>query len=281
MSSKDLYRKEIEESCLKKYNARNFWQSDEFKRKSKETCMKLHGVEHISLSKEWREGVKETCRRKYHADSPFESKEIQEKAKQSCLKHNGVENPWYSDEYQTKAHQTIKHNNSGIGFASQKIMAKASATCEQKYGVKHFTQSYDYHKNKRHKYKSEKYPGLTFDSTWEVKVYEFCRDNNIAVEYSPRISYKYEYDGRTWTYHPDFLINGKVYEVKGDYFFRINESIGQEEMFNPYREPEWSDEYYMWICGKFEAKHQCMIRHDVRILRDADIKNLSNIMFVS
>ena len=27
---------------------------------------------------------------------------------------------------------------------------------------------------------------------------------------------QYEYDGKVHTYHPDFLINGKVYEVKGD-----------------------------------------------------------------
>lgn len=101
-------------------------------------------------------------------------------------------------------------------------------------GIEHYTQSYEYYKNKKHKYHSEKYPGLTFDSKWEVNVYEFCKDNKIEVEYSPSISLKYEYDGRTWAYHPDFLINGKIYEVKGDQFFRINESTGKEEMFCPY-----------------------------------------------
>lgn len=105
-----------------------------------------------------------------------------------------------------------------------------------KYGYEYYTQSTEYHKNKNHKFHSEKYPELTFDSNWEVKVYEFCRDNNIPIEYSPKISYQYEYNNRIWTYHPDFLINGKVYEIKGDYFFRINESTCQEEMFCPYRE---------------------------------------------
>ena len=99
VSSKDIYRKEIEESCLKKYNARNFYQSDEFKRKSEATCMRLHGVKHISLSKEWRENVKKTCRRKYNADSPFESQEIQEKIVQSCLDRHGVPNPLLSKKF--------------------------------------------------------------------------------------------------------------------------------------------------------------------------------------
>lgn len=116
---------------------------------------------------------------------------------------------------------------------------------------------------------------MTFDSTWEVKVYEFCRNNSIPIEYSPEISYPYEYDKIIWTYHPDFLINGRVYEVKGDNFFRINESTGLEEMFNPYRESYWSDERYEWECGKYEAKHQCMLKNNVHILRKNDIVNLS------
>ena len=120
---------------------------------------------------------------------------------------------------------------------------------------------------------------MTFDSNWEVLVYEFCKDNNIDVEYSPSITYEYEYDGITWTYHPDFLVNGKLYEVKGDQFFRINESTNQEEMFCPYRNPDWSDEHYNWMCGKYEAKHQCMLKNNIVILRNSDIQNIEHIGF--
>ena len=281
VSSEDIYREEIEESCLKKYNARNFCQSDEFKRKSEATCMRLHGVKHISSSKEWREGVKETCRRKYNADSPFESEEIQRKITQSCLDRHGVPNPLLSKKFQDKARETIIRNHGNIGYAAKDIMEKVLSTSNARYGVCHYTQSIEYHKNKKHKLHSEKYPELTFDSTWEVKVYEFCKDHNIPVEYSPEISYPYEYDGQVWTYHPDFLINGRIYEVKGDHFFKYNESSGKEDMFCPYRNPKWSDEQYAWVCGKFEAKHQCMIKNNVRIMRDADIKNLCVEMFIN
>ena len=103
-----------------------------------------------------------------------------------------------------------------MGYAATDIRDKAYETSKNVYGFEHYTQSIEYHKNRRHKYHSNKYPGLTFDSNWEVLVYEFCKDNGIDVEYSPPVSFEYEYDGLTWTYHPDFLINGKLYEVKGD-----------------------------------------------------------------
>ena len=57
---------------------------------------------------------------------------------------------------------------------------------------------------------------MKFDSTWEVLVYEFCMENGIEVEYSPNIVFEYECFGEIHTYHPDFIINGKLYEVKGD-----------------------------------------------------------------
>ena len=145
----------------------------------------------------------------------------------------------------------------GVPYPSQSesVKKKVVASNRLKFNCDYYTQSYEYHKNRKHKFYSDKYPELTFDSTWEVKVYEFCRDNDIPIEYSPSISYDYKYDGKTCTYHPDFLINGRVFEVKGDYFFRFNESTGKEEMFCPYRRDEWTEDEYEWRCGRYEAKH--------------------------
>ena len=72
-------------------------------------------------------------------------------------------------------------------------------------------------------------------------------------------------------------MDGRIYEVKGDHFFRINETTGKEEMYCPYRYPEWSDEYYAWRCGLEEAKHQCMISNDVIILRKNEMNHLEDI----
>lgn len=118
--------------------------------------------------------------------------------------------------------------------------------------------------------------GIWFDSNWEVKVYDFLKASGIQFEYSPKVALPYKYSGKTFYFHPDFKVGDRMVEIKGDQFFRINESTGQEEMFNPFRDPDWSDERYEWECGKFEAKHQCMLKHDVHILRGVDIVNLES-----
>lgn len=120
---------------------------------------------------------------------------------------------------------------------------------------------------------------MTFATSWEFKVYDFLTENHIEFEYQPSVTLPYEYKGTQHTYHPDFKVGDMLVEVKGDNFFRINESTGVEEMFCPYRYPEWSNDYYDWMCGLYEAKHQCMIANEVKILRMNDIANLEVAMF--
>ena len=84
---------------------------------------------------------------------------------------------------------------------------------------------------------------MYFDSKWEVNVYVYCREHALSVKYHPNIKFKYSYGEKIHWYFPDFLIDGKLYEVKGDHFFRINESTGQEEMYCPWK-GNLSDEEY-------------------------------------
>ena len=224
----------------------------------------------------WKEEVKRTTI-EHHGGVGFASLELAEKSHQTLLERTGYEHQMHNPETRKKSMET---NNRKYGtdwaIASESVKNKMVDTCLKKFGYDNYAKSPEYHKNKKRKFHSDKYPGLTFDSTWEVIVYEFCMDNNIPVEYSPSISISYEYDGDIHFYYPDFLINGKIYEVKGDNFFRINESTGNEEMICPYRDEDWSDEQYAWVCGKFEAKHQCMLANGVIILRGSDIKELEN-----
>lgn len=101
----------------------------------------------------------------------------------------------------------------------------------------------------------------------------------MEFEYQPNISFDYYLNDERHTYHPDFKVRQKIIEVKGDQFFRINESTGVEEMYCPWRYPEWSDEYYAYKCALFEAKYQCMKQNGVIILRANQINNLSIKMF--
>lgn len=120
--------------------------------------------------------------------------------------------------------------------------------------MENFAQTDAHQRTKRHKFTSPKYPGMSFASSWEMKVFDYCKETNINVDYQPAISISYEYNGKRHTYHPDFLIDGRYYEVKGDHFFKVDET-GKEVMICPYRYSTWSDEQYKQVCEQFEAKH--------------------------
>ncbi len=189
---------------------------------------------------------------------------------------------WFfkTDEFKHKSKETLirKYHVEHISQLPETIQ-KMKLTCLNKYGVENYSQTSEFQQKCHKKYTNEKYPDITFGSSWEFKVYDFLIEHNIVFIYQPSISFEYEYKGTIYTYHPDFKIGDKIFEVKGDYFFRINESSGKEEMFCPYRYDDWSDEHYNWMCGKYEAKHQCMIKNNVVILKDDNIVNLNLTMF--
>ena len=121
-----------------------------------------------------------------------------------------------------------------------------------------------------------KYPDVKFASSWEFKVYDFLTEHSVQFEYQPAISIPYEYEGTHHTYHPDFLVDGRIFEVKGDQFFRINEETGKEEMFLPWKGC-LSDEEYEFKCGVEEAKHRCMLENNVKIIRGKELHDLASI----
>ena len=270
-------REKANRTCEQKYGSTSYSATIEYRIKTQKTKEQKYGDKNYNN----RDKAKQTTLKLYHIDNYAKLEECKQKIQSTCLKVYNQTHYNKSEDGKKKIISSVQKKY-GVDNVSQipEIREKCKQTCMKHFNVENYTQSYEYHKNKIHKYHSEKYPGLTFDSTWEVKVYEFCKDNEIEVEYSPSISYEYEYDNRTWTYHPDFLINGKVYEVKGEQFFRINESTNKEEMYCPYRNPDWSDEHYSWMCGKYEAKHQCMLKNEVIILREIELNNLRSVLFI-
>ena len=205
----EITQEKYKQTCRRNWGVDNPFQSEEVKNRIIETMMATYGVKHALQSKELLAKSIRTSIANNGVQNPFQSKEIRNKAKSTLLKTLNVENPMQSKIIKEKVRQTnqrkynvdwamqskaiqeksIQTNITNLGVSypmmSQDVRNKAILTCQKLWGVNNYTQSYEYHKNKRHKYTSEKYPGLTFDSTWEVKVYEFCRDNNIQVEYSP------------------------------------------------------------------------------------------------
>ena len=249
---------------LKRYGVKRAAQSDICKNKSMKTNLEKYGVEHHTQSSIVKEKIKQTCLDRYGVENPTKTIGVQEKMKQTCLDRYGVENFSQCDEFKQKYKNTMIQTYGVEHYSKTKdYVSKCQSTNLKRYGVISYAQSNEF--IKYHKKRIE-YDNLTFDSSWEVEVYKFCQEHNIPCEYQPNIQFEYEYDGKKHIYQPDFLINGKIYEVKGDQFF------DGDKMICPYDRNDYND-------AIAESKHQCMKNNGVIILRKREIKNLKNILF--
>ena len=96
------------------------------------------------------------------------------------------------------------------------------------------------------------YCGIEFDSSWELAFWIFMKNNNVNIEKNTK-SYKYIYKEKEYLYYPDFIINNKIYEIKGDMFLKEN--------FNGY--------------GKWQAKlNQVVKKEKIIVLYQKNIKNI-------
>ena len=58
------------------------------------------------------------------------------------------------------------------------------------------------------------YKGIYCDSTYELAYLIYCLDHNIDIKRCNE-SFEYEYEGKKHRYHPDFVVNGEIIEIKG------------------------------------------------------------------
>ena len=104
--------------------------------------------------------------------------------------------------------------------------------------------------------------GLKFDSKWELAYYRYCKVNNFQIERQP-IILEFTYNDKVKKYKPDFRINGQLVEIKGDHFFENHNK--KLKMICPYDRS---------LDDLYEAKHQCMLANNVKILTYADLKEI-------
>lgn len=259
-------RDKIKETNLEKYGVENPFQADQFKEKIKETCLKRYGAEHASQSDLVKERIKQNCLAKYGVESTNQLDSVKQKKKETCLNNYGVEYPLNSTEIQNQ----IKQRNLekyGVESTNQldSVKEKKRQTCLEHYGEDSYlkTDACKEHTKqiKLERYGDEYFSGkklysynnLIFHSKPELCFYIYHLDNNIPIEYEPKPYYEYYYENELHYYKPDFLVNNEqLYEIKGDQFFNEN------KMVCPY------DHSYD---GLYEAKHQCMIKNNVIILK--------------
>lgn len=87
---------------------------------------------------------------------------------------------------------------------------------------------------------------IYFDSLWKLAYYIWLIDNNKKFVYQPNTPIDYiDKDGTTRQYYPDFLVEGRFIEIKGNQFFNEN-----NEPYNLYKKEYWWSLYNALLNNK-------------------------------
>jgi len=213
-------------TCKEIYGVEFAQQSEEVKKHYKENSLKNWGFESPQQSPEVKEKTKNTVLQIYGVESTFSLPAIREKSKKTCLKRYGVENP----------------------MQSQIVKDKLKKTYLERYGIAHAPSFKYFYQNER------------FDSSWELAVWIWAKDNGKEIEREP-VSLTYTFNGIEHTYFPDFRLDGKLIEIKGPQFFKDG------KMVNPFDHTQ--DDL-------FEAKHQCGLQNGVEFWGKDKMKPILN-----
>lgn len=252
--------KTIKENVIKKYGSTsNYYKM--IRAKNKETLSKK--------DKQYWENIKnkrkETCLERYGVEYNFQSEETKEKARKTCLKRYGVEVSSQSEVVKEKQFNTnYKKYGTKCSLQNKEVAEKARQTLLKNWGVDNISKS-DYFKNEIVPFINYNagvdiyYDDYHFDSSWELAYYKYLKENNIEFIFHPKEFFEYEYNGKKHIYRPDFKVQETFVEIKGDFFFE------NEKMINPFDRSQ---------DGIFEAKHQCMIKNKVNILKKSDLESL-------
>ena len=203
-----------------------------------------------------KERVIATNLKRYHVKNTAQSEQAKAKYRKRMTEKYGpgIINSFQAKEVKEKAAQTKIEKHNDPNFNNRK---KAEETCLREYGVRHTSQIYDValKQRKKHQYL---YKNILFDSTWEVVYYIYLEENNIQFTYHPKIKIPYtDMYNKVHYYFPDFKVNDKLIEIKGD------DQIQNGTMIDK------SDPSKNYIAN---AKYQCMKNNNIEILTGKDLK---------
>jgi uncharacterized Zn finger protein (UPF0148 family) len=260
-------KKKIEETSLKRYGVKDSRSAQQTKDKRKATIAKT-GISGQFHTLEWNKSML----KKYGTTNPAQNTNIMQKMKTTNLKKYGAEMPLQNNEILAKMKATnLERYGAECSLANDEIRDKATATIKERYGVENVAQSHIIASKKRRKYE---YNGMTFDSKPEVEVYKFCKEHNLNCKYQPCKLEFVDGLGKKHSYFPDFEIEGKLYEVKGDHF------IKDGKLYFPYRKSVSSKvlaEKDLWN----DAKSACMKANNVQIITTSNLQDNLKTIFAS
>lgn len=259
-----IVNKKREETKLKRYGNSHYVngekikqslmsKSDEEKKliadKIKQTNLEKYGG-HPAKREEQILKTKQTCLERYGVNACVQNEAIHQKMIQTNLEKYGVTNVFSNNEVKNKIKNTLLEKY-GVDNPkkSKEISDKIKQTCLEKYGNECCLGNHDVRVKCQQKYL---YHNVYFDSSWELYYFIYLTEHKIDFEYQPNISFKY----LDTQYFPDFKVNNEYIEIKGNHFFENG------KMINPY------DRTLDYI---YEAKHQCMLNNNVKILTENDL----------
>lgn len=235
----------------------------------KQTCNEKYGGNSSFASKEVRKRIQKICLDRYGVAHPIQNKDILNKRKQTNLKRYGVEEVGQNKEIRAKQIETL---TSKTKEEKEAIQEKRKGTMLDKYGVEYALQNKDLKKRARKSYEKtclERYGMLhaprstytyndeKFDSIPELAFYIYCKNNGKNIIRCPT-EFKYVFNGKEHYYLPDFQIDDQIIEIKGGSFLT--------------EENTWQNPYNHSLDDLMEAKHQCALKNNVKVLYYTDYK---------
>lgn len=197
--------------------------------KREKTSLQRYGVKNPGASDKAKNSQKQTMIKNYGSvENAYKC--FQEKRANTLLDKYGVDNNAKRPEVKEKTKQTLIKKYGSIKEAYRKRKESIQSAMMEHYGV---TTNLVFVKFKKYAYDN-----TFFDSSWELAYYIWLKDSNIDFEYhTNRIEYIGD-DNEKHFYYPDFIVNGRIIEIKGDHFFNEN-----NEPYDKYHKCFWKNKY--------------------------------------
>lgn len=211
-----------------------------------QTMLRKYGVENNSQLQTNKDKIRET--RQNQSKAYKENK--QNKVRKTILEKYGVDNYFKRTDLVKK--DWLEKYGVDNPSKNKSIRQKQKDTCLRKYGNTIYANTEKGQENRKQKYN---YDNQNFDSKPELAFYIYCKDFNSNIKRNTK-SFEYIFENKKHYYFPDFEVDNQLYEIKGSQFL-AEDGTWQ----NPFCE---KDKDY------FEAKHQCALTNNVKILYTED-----------
>jgi hypothetical protein len=202
--------------------------------KGEMTCMEKYGTKYALQNDKVKSDLVSFFNKKYGVDNPSQVESIQEKRNITMMERFGVKSNFILPKTHKKAIEAsiteeskLKRSKTNLERYGVDNYTKTKEYTQNfikdniaKFGVEYPAQNIDIHnKTQKSGLKIKDYNGTSYQGTYELDFLKFCESNSIKVE-KPK-SVKYRYNGKNRWYHPDFIIDNLLIEIKSDYYYKL------------------------------------------------------------